>query len=140
MLFRRKSSGVVVFFGVLVLCVLVALWQRDTPVSVRDLVNDFDGTAYTTLMTTLDRLYKKGILAREAEGRAFRYRPLYSEEQFKQGAVADGLQQLFGSARLSAAPVSLLVDEITKHDAALLDELERAIEKKRRELRKRESR
>ena len=123
---------------------LRVLWRRGDA-TVRELTDDraVEG-AYTTLMTTLDRLYKKGILAREAEGRAFRYRPLYSEEQFKQGAVADGLQQLFGSASLRAAPVSFLVDEITKHDASLLDELERAIEKKRRELRndlrKRESR
>jgi predicted transcriptional regulator len=113
---------------------LRVLWQRGHA-TVRELTDAgvVDG-AYTTLMTTLDRLYKKGILAREAEGRAFRYRPLYSEEEFKQGAVADGLQQLFGTKSLSAAPVSFLVDEITKHDASLLDELERAIEKKRREL------
>ena len=110
------------------------LWRRGDA-TVRELADAgaVEG-AYTTLMTTLDRLYKKGLLAREAEGRAFRYRPLYSEEQFKQGAVADGLQQLFGTKTLSAAPVSFLVDEITKHDASLLDELERAIERKRREL------
>lgn len=113
---------------------LRVLWQRGHA-TVRELADSgaVEG-AYTTLMTTLDRLYKKGILAREAEGRAFRYRPLYSEEQFRQGAVVDGLQQLFGTKSLSAAPVSFLVDEITKHDASLLDELERAIEKKRREL------
>ena len=113
---------------------LRVLWRRGDA-TVRELADAgaVEG-AYTTLMTTLDRLYKKGLLAREAEGRAFRYRPLYSEEQFKQGAVADGLQQLFGTKTLSAAPVSFLVDEITKHDASLLDELERAIERKRREL------
>ena len=113
---------------------LRALWQRGHA-TVRELTDEgvVDG-AYTTLMTTLDRLYKKGILARESEGRAFRYRPLYSEEDLKRGVVADGLQQLFGTKSLSTAPVSFLVDEITKHDASLLDELERAIEKKRREL------
>ena len=113
---------------------LRVLWRRGDA-TVRELADAgaVEG-AYTTLMTTLDRIYKKGLLAREAEGRAFRYRPLYSEEQFKQGAVADGLQQLFGTKTLSAAPVSFLVDEITKHDASLLDELERAIERKRREL------
>lgn len=110
------------------------LWQRGHA-TVRELTDAgvVDG-AYTTLMTTLDRLYKKGILARAAEGRAFRYRPLYSEEDLKRGVVADGLHELFGTKSLSAAPVSFLVDEITKHDASLLDELERAIEKKRREL------
>jgi predicted transcriptional regulator len=119
---------------------LRVLWRRGHA-TVRELTDagEVDG-AYTTVMTTLDRLYKKGILARAVEGRAFRYRPIYTEEEFKRGAVADGLQQLFGSANMREAPVSFLVDEITKHDAALLDELQRAIEKKRRELRKRESR
>jgi len=126
-------------FGPLEQELLRILWKRGNA-TVRELADSgaVEG-AYTTLMTTLDRLFKKGILAREAEGRAFRYRPLFSEEDFKRGAVADGLQELFGSAKLREAPVSFLVDEITKHDARLLDELERAIEKKRRELTKRES-
>jgi predicted transcriptional regulator len=134
MSFFRKT------FGPLEQELLRILWKRGNA-TVRELADSgaVEG-AYTTLMTTLDRLFKKGILAREAEGRAFRYRPLFSEEDFKRGAVADGLQELFGSAKLREAPVSFLVDEITKHDARLLDELERAIEKKRRELSKRESR
>jgi predicted transcriptional regulator len=119
---------------------LRAVWRRGDA-TVRELTDsgEVEG-AYTTLMTTLDRLYKKGILAREAEGRAFRYRPLYSEEDLKRNFVADGLKQLFGSKNPAPAPVSFLVDEITKHDATLLDELERAIERKRRELGKKGSR
>lgn len=91
--------------------------------------------AYTTVMTTLDRLYKKGLLARTPEGRAFRYRPAQSEDEFKRSQVAEGLKMLFSTER-RVAPVSFLVEEITKHDEQLLDELERAIEEKRRQLKR----
>jgi predicted transcriptional regulator len=113
------------------------LWKRQTA-TVRELIEDrcIDG-AYTTLMTTADRLYKKGLLAREEEGRAYRYRPLQTEEEFNRRNVAAGINEWFGVAKESRASVSFLVDQITKHDAALLDELQAAIEAKRRELKKR---
>ena len=46
---------------------LEALWARDTPACVRDLQPQFPGVAYTTLMTTLDRLFRKGTLTRDEE-------------------------------------------------------------------------
>src|SRR5271169_2241346 len=53
--------------------VLEALWRRG-PATVRELMEGgYHDLAYTTVMTTLDRLFKKGVLTREAEGRAFRY-------------------------------------------------------------------
>jgi predicted transcriptional regulator len=116
------------------------LWKRGHG-TVRELIDErrVDG-AYTTIMTTLDRLYKKGLLLRTDEGRAYRYRPRQSEEEFNRTNVAAGIQQLFRAVGSGPAPVSFLVDEITKHDAELLDELERAIEAKRRELKKRSHR
>ena len=114
---------------------LRALWQRGDA-TVRELIEDsHSDAAYTTVMTTLDRLYKKGLLARAPEGRAFRYRPAQSEEEFKRSQVAEGLKMLFATER-RVAPVSFLVEEITKHDEQLLDELERAIEEKRRQLKR----
>lgn len=114
---------------------LRALWQRGDA-TVRELIEDsHSDAAYTTVMTTLDRLYKKGLLARAPEGRAFRYRPAQSEEEFKRSQVAEGLKMLFATER-RVAPVSFLVEEITKHDEQLLDELERAIEEKRRQVKR----
>ena len=47
------------------------------------------GRAYTTVMTTLDRLYQKGQLVREKEGRAWRYAPpLSALEQRRSRAEA----------------------------------------------------
>ena len=58
--------------------VLKEVWRRDE-VSVRDIYLAFDEKiAYTTLMTTLDRLFKKKLLTRRKDGRAFIYLPAVS--------------------------------------------------------------
>jgi predicted transcriptional regulator len=116
---------------------LRVLWTRGDA-TVRELIQDsaVDG-AYTTIMTTLDRLYKKGMLDRSPEGRAFRYRPKQSEAELHQDLVAAGLRELLTSSRSTEAPLSFLVEAITEHDAALLEQLQQAVAKKRRDLRKR---
>lgn len=110
------------------------LWSRGSA-TVRELIAD--GTihqAYTTVMTTLDRLYKKGVLDRIAEGRAFRYTPCLSAEELQRDAALDGIRQLLGSGDTSSLPLSYLVEALSAHDAQLLDELQLLIERKRREL------
>jgi predicted transcriptional regulator len=88
-------------------------------------------------MTTLDRLYKKGLLDRVAEGRAFRYSPRQSAEELRRDAVVEAIRQLFGSADTSHLPLSYLVDALGAHDAQLLDELQQLVERKRRGLKER---
>ncbi len=118
---------------------LRALWLRGDG-TVRELLDEIPiQAAYTTVMTTLDRLYKKGFLDRTLEGRAFRYRAKQTEEEYNRSTVAAGLQKLLDSAGNPASPLSFLVDTVTQHDAALLKELGRAVGRKRRELRKRET-
>jgi predicted transcriptional regulator len=110
------------------------LWQRGSG-TVREVLEagDVDG-AYTTLMTTLDRLHKKGLLNREAEGRAFRYAPAQTEDEFNGEIVRNAIRHMLGAAETGAAPLSFLVEAISEHDRNLLDQLEREIERKRREL------
>ena len=119
---------------------LRVLWTRGDA-TVRELIDDsaVDG-AYTTIMTTLDRLYKKGLLERSTEGRAFRYRPAQSEAELHQHLVAAGLKELLSSAAEHEAPISFLVDAISEHDAALLEQLQQAVARKRRDLRKKDAR
>jgi len=65
--------------------VLREIWRRDE-VSVRDIYLAFgERVAYTTLMTTLDRLYKKKLLTRRKDGRAFVYLPAVSPDELEQG-------------------------------------------------------
>ena len=68
-------------FGPLEIRVLQALWARGTAAAVKDLQPDFPGVAYTTLMTTLDRLFRKGTLSRTKSGRAFYYTPKATRDQ-----------------------------------------------------------
>ena len=62
---------------------------------------DFSGAAYTTLMTTMERLHRKGILARERAGRAFVYEARFSREALETAAAARAL----GLSSKATAPV-----------------------------------
>lgn len=109
------------------------LWQRRSA-TVRELLEEEDlAGAYTTIMTTLDRLHKKGLLNREPDGRAFRYSPAQSEQEFNGAIVRHAIQNMLSTSD-RGAPLSFLVEAISEHDHNLLDELERQIERKRREL------
>jgi len=116
------------------------LWSRGHA-TVRELL-DGGGldAAYTTVMTTLDRLYKKRVLERSLEGKAFRYRPRQTQHEYSRDAIAHALRTLLGHSRDGALPISLLVDAVSEQDARGLDELARAVEEKRRALKRKEDR
>ena len=118
--------------------VLEAVWQRGSA-TVRDLLDDGKiKLAYTTVMTTMDRLYKKQLLSRVAEGRAFRYSPRHTPDELRRVAAVEGIRQLLASGDTSSLPLSYLVEALSEHDAQLLDELQLLVERKRRELKKME--
>jgi predicted transcriptional regulator len=104
--------------------------------SVRDVCNALGSSvAYTTVMTTMDRLFKKGLLARRKVGRAFVYRAAASREEMERAATG----ALFGTLldRKGTEPLPLLsslIDAVSDRDRALLGDLERLIQEKRREL------
>jgi predicted transcriptional regulator len=130
---RGHRGGLETFFGRLEMRVLETLWRRGCESSVRDLQADFPTTAYTTLMTTLDRLHRKGVLHRAKSGRAFLYQPRYTHEQLRLGLAQNALGAILGSPRSHALLLSFLVDTVSRHDQGVLDDLERLIAEKRRE-------
>ncbi len=120
---------------------LLALLCQRKDATVRELLDSGKiEAAYTTVMTTLDRLYKKGFLTRatNAPGQAFRYRLKQDEQTFYHAVLGANLNRLLQSAANPSLPLSYLVDAVTEHDRALLDELQRAVNRKRQELRRRE--
>ncbi len=128
---RGPRGELAAFFGKLELRVLDALWRRGEAASVRDLQPAFPAIAYTTLMTTLDRLHRKGVLDREKSGRAFVYRPRYTREALRLHLAQSALGAILGR-RVSARPLlSFLIDAVGRRDKALLDELERLVREKR---------
>jgi predicted transcriptional regulator len=118
---------------------LEALWARGSA-TVRELVaDDYRDLAYTTVMTTLDRLFKKNLLQRSADGRAFRYAPRFSREELHREAAGHAFRQLLDASPASSLPLSFLVEILGDRDAQLLDDLRKLVETKRRELYQRES-
>ena len=117
---------------------LAETWNR-REVTVRDIYLAFEERiAYTTLMTTLDRLYKKRLLERHKDGRAFLYSPAVSPEEFEHGIREDVIDGLLGIGAEGVRPVlACIVDTVSENDRALLDELERLIKEKKRELKRR---
>jgi predicted transcriptional regulator len=127
-------------FGPLEVRVLEALWERSTPSCVRDVQPQFPGVAYTTLMTTLDRLFRKGILSREKAGRAFYYSPKLSQQQLLSQLAGSTLATLLPGDAASMRPIlSMFVETVSERDRGLLDELEQLVRARRDELKERGS-
>lgn len=113
--------------------IMEIVW-RHFPVSARDVCERMRGArarAYTTVMTTMDRLHKKGLLRREKQGLAWVYTPTRSEAEFNKAladALADKILGEHGEVGLAA------VVDAASVDAAMLARLEAlvAMKKKRR--------
>ena len=137
--FKRPCEVVAPALGKLEREVMDEVWRRGE-ISVREMHQSFDQrVAYTTLMTTLDRLFKKNLLLRRKDGRAFYYSPRYSRAEFEQGVAEDVIDGLLNRSARGIEPVlACIVETVSEHDRALLDELERLVQEKKRELRRKE--
>ena len=114
--------------------VMAIIWRRGGEISVREASEQLaSAAAYTTVMTTMDRLFKKRLLRRRKVGRAFVYAATATREEME-GAVATELVQsmLLQHGGEPLPILSSLVDAVSDRDRALLDELERLIREKRR--------
>jgi predicted transcriptional regulator len=84
-------------FGDLEAVIMDRVWERGGPVTVRDLLDELSAErtiAYTTVMSTMDNLHRKGWLDRVMEGKAYRYTATASREEYSarlmREALADG--------------------------------------------------
>jgi predicted transcriptional regulator len=132
---KRADAQLAGRFGPLEIRVLEALWSRGRASSVRDLQPLFPGVAYTTLMTTLDRLFRKGTLSREKDGRAFYYTPKASHDELVSELAGSTLATMLPGEPAAVRPIlSMFVDEVGQRDRALLDELEALVRARREAL------
>ncbi|SRR6266567_8268069 len=113
--------------------VLSLVWERGDN-TVRDVCERLEATvAYTTVMTTMDRLFKKRLLSRHKVGRAFVYRAAVTREELESAIAGELVQTLLQADGSEPLPIlSSLVDAVSDRDRALLDELERLVREKRR--------
>lgn len=120
--------------------VMKLMWQEGES-SVHEIHRSLgDAKAYTTVMTTLDRLHRKGMLTRRKSGRAFLYSPRMSREEFERGLAEDVIDGLLNRVAGEAEPLlACIVEAVGEHDRELLDELDRLVKQKRDELEGKES-
>lgn len=89
--------------------VMARLWASAEPLTVRQVHEQMrsggDDLAYTTVMTVLDRLAKKGVVRQERDGRAYRYSPVQTREELTAALMLEAL----GSAPDSSARDAALV-------------------------------
>lgn len=83
-------------FGELEAAIMAHLWERGEPATVRDVLaalNTSRSLAYTTVMTVMDNLHRKGQLTREMAGRAWLYRPVRSRAEHSAALLQDVLAE-----------------------------------------------
>ena len=111
--------------GELEALVMERLWDRGEPMSVRqvlELVQRERRVAYTTVMTVMDRLHRKGVLDREEDGKAYLYSPVLSRADYTAKMMADVL----GGGGDRAAVLVHFAEQVPLSEArALWEALER---------------
>ena len=110
-------------FGDLEAMVMDSLWTRSSPATVRDVLDDLAPArtpAYTTVLTVVDNLYKKGWLRREPDGRAYRYIPTVTRAEY-------GARQLRHALDSAGDPAEALVRFVEKMNGTETEALRRAL-------------
>ena len=118
--------------------VMERIWARGE-ISVRELHLELASRlAYTTVMTTLDRLYKKGILQRRKVGKAFYYAPAMTQEDYHRTLTQHLVGMVLEDGADKNVVLSSFVNAVSEADLKLLDDLDHLLKAKRRALRRRE--
>src|SRR3984957_2819065 len=108
-------------FGELEAVIMDRLWEWGRPALVREMVDalhDDRALAYTTVMTVMENLYRKGWLRRERDGRGGRYETTRSRSSYTAALMSDALATS-PDRRTALAHFAL---QMSPHDAALLRE------------------
>jgi predicted transcriptional regulator len=114
------------------------MWRRGE-ISVRELHMEFSPRlAYTTVMTTMDRLYKKGLLKRRKVGKAYIYVPALIEHEYQEQLTHHLLGMVLNEDKNSGAVLSHFVDAVSDTDEQMLERLDQLVKAKRRALRRSE--
>ncbi|TDP76757.1 BlaI/MecI/CopY family transcriptional regulator [Bradymonas sediminis] len=112
-------------------CVWSAGWESFAVSDVLEALQESREIAYTTVMTTVVRLFKKGLLSRQKDGRRYVYQSKMSRAQFIEKMTRDVLSSLPEGGRETA--MTFLVEQIEDADDAELDRLEALIQARRQE-------
>lgn len=133
-LFTNEETGRQHALGELECAVLEHVWSL-REATVHDVVARMDRPlAYTTIMTTLDRLYRKGLLVRLKRGRAFVYAAARSKQEVQREIARELVNEISADPMHSRSVLlSFLIESVDPKDAEVLGKLEAAIREKRRQ-------
>lgn len=106
-------------------------WEEFAVADVHGILEQKRDLAYTTVMTTVSRLYDKELLVRHKEGRRYVYSPTMSQAEFIEAMTREVLGSLPQVGQQTA--VAMLVERVAEADAAQLDHLEALIRARRAE-------
>jgi predicted transcriptional regulator len=109
-------------FGDLEASVMEILWTAQRPLLVRDVVELMRPErtlAYTTIMTVLDNLHRKGWVDREREGRAWRYEPRLDRQAYTALLMQEAL--VVSDDRVGV--LARFVEQMDPEDAAALADM-----------------
>jgi predicted transcriptional regulator len=93
---REEARVSVRGFGDLEAVLMQRVWDHGSPVTVRELFDELrEGRpiAYTTVMSTMDNLHRKGWLTRERDGKAYRYTAVASREEYSARLMREALAE-----------------------------------------------
>jgi len=105
-------------------------WEEFAVSDVHKVLEGRREVAYTTVMTTITRLFDKGLLKREKEGRKYVYRPAMPRAEFVEAMTREVLGSLPPVGQEAA--IAFLVERVADADEAELDRLEMLIREKRK--------
>jgi predicted transcriptional regulator len=133
--FRPRKDGLEKTLGALEAQIMDAVWEADGPVCVDDvrraLAAHGKDAAYTTVMTTLGRLFDKGFLTRALCGKAYLYTAQVTRKELSSSVtqqVIDGLLATFAEPAMS-----YFVEALSESDPEKLEALASIIDRKRAE-------
>jgi len=131
--FNPHKKGLGQVLGDLEKSVMDVLWEKGeaTGRQVFEEIGKRRPLAFTTILTVMDRLLKKGLIKRIKKGRLFVYAPSMSKEDFVARVSREVLQGIFSISASSAA--SSFVDILYKTNPEEIERLSRLIEEKRKE-------
>ena len=99
------------------------MWSSPAPATVREVLERLDRRpplAYTTVLTVMDNLYKKGFLVRERDGRAYRYQPVKPRAEY----TAELMDELLAGSGDRSTTLLRFLDRMSPSDVS---ELKRAL-------------
>jgi predicted transcriptional regulator len=113
-------------FGELETVIMDRVWEHGAPVTVREIFGELRrerAIAYTTVMSTMDNLHRKGWLARDKDGKAYRYTAVASREEYSARLMREAMAEAGDTEAVLSHFVAAMDGEQSQVLRAVLDKL-----------------